>query len=773
MKSSISFLILFIAFTFQYASAQSLDWCITGEIIDNRTGEPISSAHITMVNVRRGAVSNINGHFELCGLMQKSVLIGIGHTAFEYQEISVNKEQAENLNIRLKHKTYNTKEVQIVANSASIVKNYIPGKLTLKKAEVLALPSFMGSPDILRGLQLMPGMQSVSEGNSGIYVRGGSPGQNFVMFDDIELMNPTHLMGIYSVFNPLLTQKVDFYKGNAPIHQSSRLASSIIVNTRDNKEGNSNWEGNIGNIVTNLTYNGQSKNKKWYFSTGVRRSYLDVLSAMAKPFLKDDDNYFEKNNYTFYDWNGKVRYQSGNSLFALTWYLGQDDFQMESEKKDIQSFSKWGNKGAALSWRTMITPLISMKNSLDYTAYNSDFGAITSDGNMRFKTDYQQARFRSDYIFDYKRSLIRWGIELIKYEITPQNIEVAEYENSQLKLNKYSSLAAKLYGSNHFKINENWSVYGAFALNYYQLLNQETEEGIKDNDYEGLWIPNVVGSLNYNPSESSSFKASYALNSQNIHLASIASIPLPTDVWMPSTKNLPHEQGHQLTLGYFRNWSDKKLEFGIEAFGKKMDHQLLLSVNVNQDEEVAFEDNFLKGEGLSYGCEIYLKKQIGNLAYTLAYTLGSTKQRFSGINNGKWHDAKYDRRHDLNITATYALNKRIDFGAVFIYATGNKATLPTGRYWLMGNIANDYVGVNNYRMPAYHRLDVSMNYKLKSNTFKESTLNFSIINLYSRSNPYYIYYKVEEGQENYDLSVKAKQMSLFPIMPSVSWRFKF
>ena len=773
MKSFIFYSVLFIISSIQYANAQSSDWCITGQLINSSTGEPISSAHVSTTDGKCGTVSNNSGQFKLCGLKQQSVRISFSHMAFEYQELIVHIKQSKNLKIDLNLKIYNTKDVQVIANNASMVKNYIPGKMTLKKSEIMALPVFMGSPDVLRGLQLLPGMQSVSEGNSGIYVRGGSPGQNFVLFDDIELMNPTHLMGIYSVFNPLLTQKVDFFKGNAPIHQSSRLASSIIVSTRDNKEGDYNWEGNFGNIVSNLTYNGLSKNKKWYFSTGVRRSYLDVLSAMAKPFLKDDDNYFEQNNYTFYDWNGKVRYRSGKSLLALTWYIGQDDFQMESVKKDIKSFSKWGNKGAALSWRYMFTPLLNMKNSLDYSGYKSDFGAVTSDGDMRFKTDYQQARFRSDYTFDYKRNLIRWGGELIYYQITPQNIEVSEYENSQLKLNKYNSLAVKLYGSNHVKINEFLSVYGALALNYYQLIDQKTEEGNKDNIREGLWIPNVVGSVNYNPNESSSLKVSYAYNSQNIHLASIASIPLPTDVWMPSTANLPHEEGHQLTLGYFKNWSNKKLQFGTEFFCKKMDNQLLLSVNVDQDEDVAFEDNFFKGEGLSYGCELYLKKQSGQLAYTLAYTLGWTKQRFPDINNGKWHDAKYDRRHDLNVTATYILNKWIDFGAVFIYASGNKATLPTGRYWLMGNVANDYVGVNNFRMPAYHRLDVSMNYKLKTELFKESILNFSIINLYSRSNPYYIYYKIEEGQENYDLSVKSKQMSLFPIMPSVSWRFKF
>jgi len=764
---------LFLSAGLNSASAQSATWCISGQVIDEDNGQPIPSVHITAFNGRKGTVSDENGYFDFCGFVQDSAQIIIGHTAFEHQELMVYKKQAANLKISLRFRVYSTKEVQISARSESIVNNYIPGKLSLKKAEILAVPAFMGSPDVLRGLQLLPGMQSVSEGSSGIFVRGGSTGQNYVLFDDMELMNPTHLMGIYSVFNPLLTDKVEFYKGNAPVHQSARLASSIIVSTRNQREDSCNWAVNLGNIVSNLTYNGLSKNKNWYFNTGVRRSYLDALSYMAKPFLKDNNNYFEQNNYTFYDWNGKLRYQSGNNTLALTWYLGQDDFQMENKKNDIQSFSEWGNQGIALVWKHMISPMLNMKNSLDYSGYYSDFGANTPEGNMRFKSDYKQIRYRNDYTLQHNNQLIRWGGQLVKYHITPQDIAVSEFDNSKLVLDKYTSLAAKVYGSNYIQLKEKWSVYGALALNYYKPTSQETEAGQLQNSSKGYWMPNVVTSVSYHSSQSASFKASYAYNTQNIHLASIASIPLPSDVWMPSTSNLAPEKGHQFTFGYFKTWNDAQVQFGAEAYVKRVFNQLLLKVNVEQKEVNSFEDNFLKGEGKAYGSEFYLKRQSGLLAYTVAYSLGWTQQSYPGINEGKWHDAKYDRRHDLNVQATYRLNQRIDFGSVFIFASGNKATLPTGRYWLMGSIANDYAGVNNYRMPSYHRLDVSMNYKLRSKLFAESVLNFSIINLYSRSNPYYIYYKIEEGQKDYELSIKAKQVSLFPIMPSVSWRFKF
>lgn len=773
----------FVAFTslllfFVSLVAQNKTWCISGTITNTQNQSPIPAVHVSTSDLKTGTISDETGHFQLCHLSTDTVEILIFHTSFEKQLITILRKDNKELNIELVTKAYQTDEVTVTGRGSAIVKNYIPGKLTLKKSDIISAPAILGTPDVVRSLQLMPGIQSVNEGNQGIYVRGGSPGQNYILFDDIVLMNPSHLMGIYSVFNPLLTDQVEFFKGNAPIHLSGRLASSIIVSTRHQKEPDYNWAGNLGNISTNLTYNGQSKNGKWYFASGIRRSYIDAIKYLAKPFLNEEENYFAKNDYNFYDFNGKIRYRSGRHTLSLAWYKGQDRFLFRN--KGINSESKWGNEGASLLWQLYLSPSLVMKNSIGYTGYSSLFSADFEAEHLQFKTDYKHYKFNNEFILNTNDHLIRWGLSSTRYRVAPQDLDVSVFSDVRTAYNRFNSIASKIHVSDHYQLSDKWSIYAGTALEHYALLGpysyektDETETVGQGDIVDQKLLVNAVVSLSYFPSASTSIKGSYAYGSQNMHLASIASIPLPSDIWTPSTRLLPPEQGHQVTLGYFREVASANLEYGIEAYGKKMENQLLLKVNVNHEDIQNFEDNFFAGEGYAFGAEFYLKGEKGPLRSTLSYTLGWARQRFPSVNDGEWFDAQHDRRHDLNVLCTYQLNDKWDMGAVFIFATGNKATLPTGRYWLMGNIANDYEGINNFCMPPYHRMDLSFNYHLRSRRFHESILNFSIINVYNRSNPYFIFYDVEEGGKDYELSIKAKQVSLFPILPSISWRFKF
>ncbi len=773
----IRFIILFsfILFATNF-SGQEMMINANGTIVDEESGNTIPFVHILIKKLNTGTITDENGKFSIQLPISDSIEIQFFHTSYETKTLFIKKQNINNIRILLTPKIYETDEIKIQGKEPSVIKEMIPGKFILKQKEILVAPALLGEPDIVRSLQLLPGIQSVNEGNSGIYVRGGSTGQNFILFDDIELMNPSHLMGIYSVFNPFLTEKVEFYKGNAPIELSSRLASSIIVKSFNNKQDSNNWNINIGNISTNLCYNGLSKNKKWYTNIGFRRSYLEGIQWVSDQLLEDEYNYFTKNKFNFYDFNGKLHYATRQNNITLAWYLGGDHFNYTNRDNAILLKNNWGNKGLSLNWNHIFETGILMKNTLSYSNYFSSLSIDFLTQDLNFDTDYHHLHQKTEITVQQHNQLIKFGLHSKFRDISPQNLDLNLNTSSQKAYYNYQHFIISLFGSDEFSLTDKLKLYVGGSVQYYQSTNKETSSNNDTNNMDADnadILKNGVFTFNFKNSVNSAFKGSFSHTEQNIHLASIASIPLPSDIWMPATSHLPAETGNQITLGYFIEKSSKNIQYGIEGFYKLVNNELLLNVNYQGKETDSFEDNFYTGKSKSYGAEFFVKKTSENFVANISYTLGWTQQKFNDINNGAWFDAKYDRRHDINILGSYVLNKKFDFGLVFILATGNKTTLPVGRYWMMGNINNVYDGVNNFRMPVYHRLDLSVNYHLESKTFNESVVNFSLINVLNHSNPYFIYLYADSGEENYELSVKAKQVSLFPILPSFSWKFKF
>ncbi len=756
--------------------AQNSGVKIKGVVMDLTLNEAIPNVNIILDGSTKGTISDYDGKFELLVEKDEYVKLIFFHTSFEIDTVLINFSKNKFVKVYLKEKQYLKNEITVKANQNSLVKGNIPGKILIKQKEVLATPTLMGEPDLIRTLQLLPGIQSVNEGNSGIYVRGGSPGQNYVVFDGIELMNPSHLMGIYSVFNPFLVDNVSFYKGNAPMRYSSRLASSIIVNSIDQKQGNYNWALNIGNINSNVSYQGNSANKKWFTTIGFRRSYIEGIQSVANLFIEDQENYFTSNKFNFYDFNGKVKYKGDNFSLKMSWYKGGDYFNYKKVDNQIYIDNSWGNEGISLQFKSMFNSNILMQSNFSYSGYSSDLNLGIADQDLSFTTDYKQIKLNTEFLYEINGNSIRFGASALRRNIMPQNLDVSLNTNNDKLNSEYIHRIFELYLSDEFKLLPRLEMYIGCSAQLYEQVKKNASGFSNDTDYssdKNRLLGKGMITLNYELSDYASLKASCNYLTQNIHLTSIASIPLPSDVWMPATDKVPAENSTQVTLGYFKSNFSNELEYGIEGYGRIQHNQLVLNLNMKGEEIDDFEDSFFIGESVAYGSEFFIKYNSENFNTNLSYTLGWVKQRFDALNNGKWHDAKYDRRHDINFLCSYKINNRIDVGGVFILATGNKATLPVGRYWMMGNIANDYDGINNYRMPLYHRMDLSINYSFRTKKIKESILNFSIINVLNRSNPYFIYYDVEDGVENYELSVKAKQVSLFPILPSLSWKVKF
>lgn len=745
-------------------------WQIAGTLIDKATDNPIAFAHIKLAS---GSIvtSDTLGQFQIDQLQPDSVLLTITHTSYVTLQTVIYKQTLQRTTLQLTQKQFQTEEVKVTAQTPTLAQRDQTGIHTINQKDILKTPQFMGEADVLQTLKQLPGIQTANDGNSAIYIRGGTAGQNYVELDGIELLNPSHVMGIFSVFNPLLTHSVDIYKGTTPIHLNSRQSASILVKSPNNPT-QTHWNCNIGNVASNLTYNGLSANGKWYWHAGVRRSFTETFESVGALLLSDEENYFKQHKYRFYDCNAKLRYAGVNNSLELNFYKGSDKFDIN--RTNLSSLVSWGNMGASLLYQTHLGANLWLNSTLNYSEYSSNFSAYMPSGYIALSSEYNHLRSNISFLWHTQNHMLRWGFKATRYSFLPQKLNLSLFGAANNVNYKYHSFNGTLFFSDAITLTDKWTVYAGAELGYYDLFNiEQAQSATTTYPTTNQYHISPQTSITYKPKPNLTVKAAYNFNKQFLHYATIAAIPIPSDIWMPATNNLNPEYGHQASVGIFKDLPKINGEVGLDIYGKRTYNQLILTVNTNNKEVNTFDDNFNIGEGYAYGCELFFKGKIHNLSSQISYTLAKVKQRYESLNHSDWFDAVHDRRHDLSITLSYPINKRIELNSAFTYATGNKATLPTGRYWMIGQIANDYTEINNYRMPSYHRLDVSLDYHLKTKLFYESILNVSIINIYNHANPFFIYYQTESSDKSYELEIKAKQVSLFPILPSVSWRFKF
>lgn len=763
---------------------------ISGFVKEESSGESLLGANVYVKETMKGTVTNQYGFYSLT-IPEGNYTLVFSFIGFQNQEFPILLDKDLRKNASLQSNAIETKEVVISGEKLDRnVQSTEMGREKIDIEKIKTLPSFLGEVDILKTIQLLPGVSAAGEGNSGFYVRGGGPDQNLILLDEANVYNAAHLFGFFSVFNADAVQNITLTKGNMPANYGGRLSSVLDIQMREGNNKKFKVQGGIGFVSSRLTIEGPIKKDTSSFIISARRTFIDLF--LGKPFIKSSSP-FNGNKYYFYDLNAKVNYRlSDKDRLFLSGYFGRDVFNFKSQNSDFSLNIPWGNATATARWNHLFSNKLFLNTSLIYTNYDFQFEGGQEQFSFKLFSGITDYNAKTDFTWvPSPKHNIKFGANYIYHIFVPSNAS-ARSGNVNFNLGdivKQYAHDGAIYFNDEFDINHRWLLNGGIRLTMFSQvgpfdryildpisnLPSDTIHYSKGDVVKSY--PNIEPrfAVRYSLNESSSLKASYSQNYQYIHLASLSGISLPTDTWVPSSDRVKPQFGTQYALGYFKNFKNNNYETSVEVYYKSMKNQIEYQEGFLPENQVNgnLDNYFVFGKGWSYGTEFFIKKSKGNFSGWIGYTIAWTKRKFEDLNLGNTFFPKYDRRHDVSLVLTYEISKKWTLGATWVYATGNLNTFPQRLYLLSnGNIVQDYGGQrNNYRIAPYHRLDVSATLKGKSTKKFESSWNFSVFNAYNRYNPYIIYF--DNKFENNVVTVQAKQISLFPIIPSVTYNFKF
>jgi CarboxypepD_reg-like domain/TonB-dependent Receptor Plug Domain len=794
--STTIFIILFHSFLF----AQS-NYSLKGKIIDKATNDPLPGVSIIVNKNIISAITDKNGEFLINNLTSNEYVVTVKLFGFSEQTQKVNVTNNTTINFSLS--TIELKEVEISDSKKQNTESSQLSSITLTMDKIKTLPAFMGEVDVLKTLQLLPGVQSAGEGNSGFYVRGGGPDQNLILMDEAIVFNPSHLFGFFSIFNSDAIEKVELTKGGMPASYGGRLASVIDITQKTGDKDTFRVEGGIGLIASRLTLQGPIKKKKSSFIVSGRRTYIDIL---AKPFIPKKSG-FEGSSYFFYDFNTKLNIElSPKDALSFSGYYGKDVFNFNSNQSEFKTNVNWGNAIANLGWKHRFNENLFSQTNAYFSDYNFAFTGIQDDFTIKLLSGIKSYNLKSNLSFyPNANHALKAGFHATRHIFTPNNASASQGETifNLGEKPKFVANELAIYLQDEFEIGTKIKINTGVRFSIFNHIgpftryivdengNKKDTINYKKNDnikmYNGL-EPRF--SMRYKLKNSFSLKAAFTQNYQYVHQATISPLALPTDIWMPSTSIVKPQFATQYNAGIFKNFKDDSFETSIELYYKQMNNLIEYKENTSPEEGVNNnEDNLLTfGKGNSYGTEFLIRKNIGKINGWIGYTWSKTQRQFEEINNNQIYPATYDRRNDLSIVFSYQLNKKWNFGSTFVYASGNAISLPISWYFIENRLALEYSERNSFRMASYHRLDISATRKgkefiekkniesgeiiLKKKKFN-SSWTFSIFNLYSRQNPYFYYFDNQGNVAEGNFKLTAKQVSLFPILPSITWNFNF
>ncbi|MHA4737531.1 TonB-dependent receptor [Dyadobacter sp. MSC1_007] len=762
---------------------------VSGYVKDQSNGEGLIGVSVYVREAETGVVTNPYGFYSLTLPDGNYTLV---FTYIGYQKVTKELvlDADKTISIEMSDESNQLSEVTISTQKED--ENVRSIEMSVNKVEmktIRKMPALLGEVDLIRSIQLLPGVTTVGEGASGFNVRGGDVSQNLVLLDEAPVYNSSHLFGFFSVFNPDAVKDVKLIKGGIPAQYGGRISSILDVRMKEGNAKKREINGGIGSIFSRLTYEQPFAKGKGSFIVAGRRSYIDVL---AKPFLNSD---LKDSKFYFYDLTAKVNYQLGDKdTFYASGYFGKDVFG----GGDF-GFG-WGNKTATARWNHIFSNKLFMNLTGYYSNYDYNLGQNQNKPDAKDKFDWKSkiisSSIKPDFTFYITpNNQLTFGGQYIYYDTRPGKATfVSEGDMQDISLEPRYADESALYVGNELKFGDRISLQYGLRYSYFRSLGPGTEYQYAEiekgrrkepvfpgTEYKRGDVIKSYGNLepraalNIGITSNASIKASYNRTSQYLHLLSNTAASSPLDVWTLSGINIKPEIADQVALGWFQNFQDNTYEASVEVYYKKMQNQIDYVPASDLLLNEYYPGDLLFGKGRAYGAEFYVKKNKGRLTGWVSYTLSRTERQVETVNNDDWFPARFDKPHNITAVAIYELTKRLSLSSNFTIQSGTPATFPTNRY-TVGDIVigNNYNGLrNNSRIPAYHRLDLAATLKAKRKLFKvgEGEWVFSVYNIYNRRNPFSVYTRINEDNP---LKAEAVRYSVIGnFIPSVTYNFKF
>jgi hypothetical protein len=750
---------------------------ISGFVKDARNGESLTGAVIyPEENPAIGIATNSYGYFSLTLPTGKYTLV-VQFLGYKTRKVPLDLKENLQVTFEMEEESIALKEITITGekNNNNVVQSELISKINVR--EIQNIPVILGEKDIMKTIQLLPGVTPAGEGNAGFYVRGGGVDQNLILLDEAPVYNPSHLLGFFSTFNSDAIKDITLYKGGFPAEYGGRLSSVVDIKMNEGNNKKFHLSGGIGIIASRLEIEGPLFKSKGSFMIAARRTYADLFLRLLP--RHGADSTASKSTLYFYDLNIKANYElSSKDRLYFSCYLGRDNFNLGGALG-----LNWGNVTATTRWNHIINDKIFSNTSLIFNKYSYNFNIAVGNLTMKVLSEIKDWNLKEDlHFYLNSNNTIKFGFNSIYHTFVPSKVDSSAFLRVRSMDNRYA-LENALYISNEQTITPHikatyglrYSLFSSIGPGTIYTYNQVADvvdsvtypKGKIFNTYGGL-EPRLL--VNFVINDSSSIKVSYARTRQYIHLLSNTTSTTPFDLWVPSNINILPEIANQYTIGYFRNFSNNMFETSIELYYKTLQNQIDYRNGANLILNNKVESQLVFGKGWGYGAEFLIRKKYGKLTGWISYTLSKTKRQFPDINSGNVFLAKQDRPNNLAIVGMYELNPKITFSATWIFYSGNVVTFPSGRYVVDGNIVPYYTERNGYRMPDYHRLDIGLTWQRKKTERFESNWSFSVYNVYGRSNAYAINFQQDPNDPT---KMQAVQLSLFRFVPAISYNFKF